>query len=61
MIFGVGMTWCEHGYRLSVAKGEGEGEGRINAAQRGGSTNPAPHLHPLPFFEGRGDKSTLVN
>jgi hypothetical protein len=45
--------------RLSLAKGEGEG--RINATQRGCSTNPAPHLHPLPFFERRGDKSTLVN
>jgi len=35
--------------------------GRINATQRGCSTNPTPHLDPLTFFEGRGDKSTLVD
>src|SRR5438094_8180430 len=39
-----GMTWREHG-RLSLAKGEGEG--RINATQRGCKSNPTPSSSPL--------------
>ena len=49
------MTWWSMG-RLSLAKGEGEGG--VKANQRGRSTNPTPHLHPLRFSEGRGDKTT---
>ena len=41
-----GMTWREHG-RLSLAKGERQGEGRINATQRGCKSNPSPSSSPL--------------
>jgi hypothetical protein len=42
--------------RLSRRKGEGEGEG-LAGADAGDRT---PHLCPLPFCEGRGEKQTAV-
>jgi hypothetical protein len=39
-----------HG-RLSLCKGEGEGEGFSRAI---GERDPTPHAGPLPFCEGRG-------
>jgi hypothetical protein len=37
-------------------QGEGEGEGLSKATRAGGAT---PHLNPLPFSEGRGEKIRL--
>ena len=47
--------------RLSL--GKGEGRVRVGSWQPTRLFRPieTPHLNPLPFFEGRGDKSTLVS
>jgi len=43
--------------RLSLRKGEGEGEGLAGAA----AGNRTPHLRPFPFCEGRGGKQNCRN
>src|SRR5882762_3051223 len=46
-------TTCRHMSRLSLRKGEGEGEGPswFNCMY----SFQTPHLHPLPLLKGRGD------
>jgi hypothetical protein len=52
-----GKTACLHLGRLSLRKGEGEGEGpsRFNCM----CSFQTPHLHPLPLLKGRGDERPL--
>jgi hypothetical protein len=48
---------CTRMNRLSLRKGEGEGSFEL----LGGASFKPPHLHPLPFFKGRGDRNRLSN
>jgi len=52
-------TTCRRMSRLSLRKGEGEGEGSFG--HLGGASFKPPHLHPLPFSKGTGNRNRLSN
>ena len=56
---GVGTTTCLRMGRLSLRKGEGEGEGLswFNCV----CSFQTPHLNPLPLLKGRGDRDHSTN
>ena len=51
-------TSCTRMSRLSLRKGEGRVRVPLDISVVQAST---PHLHPLPFSEGRGDRNRLSN
>jgi hypothetical protein len=54
-----GKTTCSRLARLSLRKGEGEGEGTswFNCM----CSFQTPHLHPLPLLKGSGDRDYSTN